>query len=192
MNTRNKRHSGFSLIELLIVVAIILVIAAIAVPQMISSLQRSNETSAASNLRQIVTAESHYYQLYGGFAAATKDLGDEGGTVTCGTGTLGATGLGACTLQSSIADNVGTNPISGYSYAYTLGSTITGTNGGTTGLGGSYAITATPTTTFKGAKNYCADSSGTIVYGTATPTIPMTAAGGACPAVSSTVFTVGN
>jgi len=56
---------GFSLIELLIVIAVILVIAAIAIPNFIRSKMRANETAAAENLRTISTAEVVYSTTYG-------------------------------------------------------------------------------------------------------------------------------
>lgn len=65
-NQRNRKsQAGFSLIELLVVVAVILVIAAIAIPNYIQSKMRSNEASAAQSLRNISTAEILYSSTYG-------------------------------------------------------------------------------------------------------------------------------
>lgn len=55
-----KKRNGFSLLELLLVVAIILIIATIAIPSMLRSRQAANETHAVANLRTLNTAEVQY------------------------------------------------------------------------------------------------------------------------------------
>src|SRR5712692_2690769 len=77
---QRKRSSrgarGFSLIELLIVVAVILIIAGIAIPNFIRSKMRANEAAAVSNLRNISTAEVSYSTTYGiGFSSTLAKLG---------------------------------------------------------------------------------------------------------------------
>ena len=58
-------NKGFSLIELLIVVAVILIVAAIAIPNYIQSKMRANEAAAVHSIRDISTAELFYSSTYG-------------------------------------------------------------------------------------------------------------------------------
>src|SRR5919197_4917130 len=69
-----KNNRGFSLLELLIVVAIILIIATIAIPSLLRSRQAANESAAVSNLRTINTAEVTYLSSAGGNYGTVGDL----------------------------------------------------------------------------------------------------------------------
>src|SRR5204863_1926869 len=61
-----KSNRGFSLLELLIVVAIILIVATIAIPSLLRSRQAANESSAIANVRSLNTAEVSYSSSAGG------------------------------------------------------------------------------------------------------------------------------
>jgi len=77
---QKARHSsnarGFSLVELLIAMALILIMAAIAVPNYMAALSRANEASAAASVRAVITAENLYRNTYGTFTIL-QDLGSE-------------------------------------------------------------------------------------------------------------------
>ena len=139
---RNK-EKGFSLIELLIVVAIILIIAAIAIPNLLRSKMAANEASAVGSLRTLNTACVTYSTTYGGYPANLSNLGPA----------TTATSTTADLIDSVLAN--GTK--SGYAFTYSAGSTDT------SGNVLSYTITGNPVTTgTTGQRAFYTDQSGVI------------------------------
>src|SRR5690242_8336067 len=75
LRQRRARERGFSLIELLIVIAIILIILSIALPQMSKSRMHAQEMSAVAEIRTINQAEVQYQSQFGQFATSLNQLG---------------------------------------------------------------------------------------------------------------------
>ena len=73
--TQNRKRRGFSLIELMIVIAIILIIATIALPKLNRAKMYAHETAAIKTLQTIHTAQTQYQSQFGKFAASLTELG---------------------------------------------------------------------------------------------------------------------
>ena len=156
-----KKQEGFSLIELLIVVAIILIIAAIAIPNLLRSRMAANEASAVGSIRTMNTASITYNSTYGnGFPPSLAAVG------TTGTAAV------SCT-NAELIDSVLTGGAkSGYNFALNHGQTVlTSTSSSCSsgyGYSDGYTVTATPITTgTTGQRGFCSDASGVIRFNSA-------------------------
>jgi len=144
---RNRHQKGFSLIELLVVVGIILIIAAIAIPNLMAARMSANESSAAGALRTINTAEISYDMNYPdvGFT----DLPSLGGAQPC---TPAETS--GCFIDNFLATNGAGNGKDGYSFTMQTAASSTG-----------YGTLAAPLNlNSSGTRAFCSDQTGVIYY----------------------------
>ena len=148
-----RKQSGFSLIELLIVVAIILIIAAMAVPSLLRAKINANEASAVGSIRALNTAETIYQTSYptNGFANSLSNLG---GAPPCS-----PSPTSACLIDNALATaSPGTGSKSGYVFLATGLAPVNGVNT-------QYTIGASPVTyNNSGVRNFCANEDGVIRF----------------------------
>jgi type IV pilus assembly protein PilA len=149
-----KQQKGFSLIELLIVVAIILIIAAIAIPNLLRARMAANESSAVASVRTVTTGEVTYQTAYPtvGYSPALVNLGGALSVACVPSSTT------ACLIDSVLANNG--NPAaggkSGYSFTSGTGTAVGGTNVG-------YTIKAIPLSVNQtGIRGFCAEEDAVI------------------------------
>jgi len=150
-----KKQKGFSLIELLIVVAIILIIAAIAIPNLLRSRMAANEASAVGSMRSINTAEVTYSSTFpdSGYATALANLG--GTAAACAPPALAST-ANACLIDGVLS--LGTK--SGYTFTAVGGAVIAGTT-----IRPTFRSTGVPTVIGQtGNRGFGSDQSGVIYY----------------------------
>ena len=154
-SSRNSSELGFSLVELLIVVAVILIIVAIAIPNFIQSKIRANEAGAAENVRTINTAEVMYATTYSiGYSTDLPSLGGSGAAVTQSNAEL-------------IDDVLSSGVKSGYSFSYAP--VTTDAQGNVT----SYTINADPQVqNYTGNRHFYTDQTGVIRWNETAPAGP--------------------
>jgi prepilin-type N-terminal cleavage/methylation domain-containing protein len=141
-----RNQKGFSLIELLLVVAVILIIAAIAIPSFMRARMRANEANAVASLHVIHTAAVTYTTTYPDLGYPTS-LASMGGANPCT-----ASSTQACLLDDLLSQGFK----DGYSFVWTGDGLLPSVG---------FTLTATPQLVGHSGQNmYCTDPSGVVFY----------------------------
>ena len=151
LNRRQRRQDGFTLMELLIVMSVILILMLVAIPNLLNMRSQANQTSALASLHAIYQAQIQYQTNYpaNGFACSLAALG---GNASSGPPSATAAQM----LQSDVASGVK----SGYVFNITNCTKVTVNN---TDMYTSYEATAVPQSVGKtGHNGYCMDIEGQI------------------------------
>src|SRR5487761_206323 len=145
----NRKQKGFSLIELLIVVAIILIIAAIAIPNLLRSRMAANEASAVEHLHALTSAAAINCSTWdNGYPPTMGAMGGIGPLATCNQAVLLDQLITATPFQKA-----------GYTFSYVgVGPTVPGAPGcGAPGYNAYFTAAKPITVGFTGQRSFCSD-----------------------------------
>lgn len=137
---KRRRNRGFSLIELLIVIAIILIISAIAIPRVTSTKRMANEVAAIRSCQTINTAQIQYFAQFGRYASTLNELGPVPGDG-------GPSPAAASLIDENLVDGIHLG------YAFSMIGTPAG-----------YSLNADPQSPDSGTRTFYTDHSTTVRY----------------------------
>lgn len=137
---KRRKNRGFSLIELLIVIAIILIISAIAIPRVTSTKRMANEVAAIRSCQTINTAQIQYFAQFGRYASTLNELGPTPGDAT-------PSPAAANLIEETLVDGIHLG------YAFSMIGTPAG-----------YSLNADPQSPESGSRTFFTDHSTTVRF----------------------------